>query len=736
MTQAVNISLSRRSFLKASGVATGGLVVATSLQGCGSSAKPVPYAKDFQPNAFLQVSAKGDVLFLIPNAEMGQGIKMGLSTLVAEELNMAPAAVETKFAGSHKAYNMPSMGAQITGGSTTIKERFLPLRQAAASVADVMLSAAARDLGVAKSELTLRNKQIVHAGKQYDWAQFIATAKTLPVAESIALKSPKDFTLIGKDRTPRTDAIAKVTGSAEFGMDVKVPNAKVAVVVASPVYGGSVKSFDATNAKSMSGVQHVVTIFNGVAIVADTYWQARQAAKSVSVEWNNPELAKYSNSNLETELQQALDSEEGLNAFEQGDTEKAFAKAKKTHSAQYKAPYLAHATMEPMNCTVQIKNGAMDVWIPTQAPGLAAQVASEHSGISRENIRIHSTFLGGGFGRRAGHDYLAQAAEIALQTGETIQLVWSREDDTQQGYYRPISWVKFDAGLDDAGKLSAWQVKRAGPNVFPYLADEVFGALVPEFLPKGMVDWISKRPYGVFADWTTDHSSVEGLYEDYDIENKTALHETVDPGLRCGFWRSVGHSFSGFFKECFMDEMAHEAGADPVAFRLSHLDGNPRLKRTVELAAEKAGWATPKAGRALGIATHKSFESYVAQVAEVSVSGGQIKVHKVVCVIDCGIAVNPDIVKSQMESGINFGLSAALHQKVTLKDGAIEQSNFHDFQILRMNEAPDIEVHIVQSEEAPTGVGEPGTPPIAAAVANAVFAASGKRLRELPLSMA
>lgn len=747
ISDSINVSLSRRSFLKASGIAAGGLIVATSLQSCGSTAA-VPYAKDFQPNAFIQITKDSQILLFVPHAEMGQGVETGLTTLVAEELNTSPHLVQTQFAGNHKAYDIPSYGVQITGGSTSIKERFVPMRQAAASVRELMLQAAAQKLSVPVSQLDFDNGSIVKAGERFSLAEFVDIAKTLPVPEDVTLKSSNEFRFIGKNavldksgkmqKLHRKDTLAKVLGTAQFGIDVDEPEAKVAFVRTSPVLGGSVKSFDASSAKGMPGVHHVVTIYNGIAVVADGWWQAKQAAEAVKVDWHSTELANYSDTNLESALAKGLDNEEGVEAEEVGDGLDALNRAEKRHKARYKAPYLAHATMEPMNCTVKITGQNMEIWAPTQAPGLAAQIASERSGISRDNILVHTTYLGGGFGRRAVHDYVGQATEIALLTGETVKLVWSRETDTQNDYYRPISWADFEAGLDSDGNIDSWAVKRAGPNIMPYFLDEGLGALMPEMLPQGMVDWLSKQPFGVFENWMADSSSVEGTHEDYAIANKAVHQVTVDPGLRTGFWRSVGHSWSGFFKESFIDELAYEAGQNPLQYRLQHM-AEPRLKNVLRIAAETSNYeyssstATGSGEKGLGLAAHASFSSYVAQVAEVSITGGQIKVHKVTCVVDCGLVVNPDIVEAQMISGINFGLSAALHQKISLKDGVVQEGSFDNFPVLRMNEAPEIEVMIVESHEAPTGVGEPGTPPIAAAVANAVFALTGKRLRELPL---
>lgn len=743
MSQLVNkverLSFSRRGFLKASGFTAGGLVLGTLLTGC-SDTKPIPYANDLQLNAFIQITAQGDVLFFSPNAEMGQGALTGLTTLIAEELHLHPSKIETRVAGAHSSYTMPEFGVQITGGSTTMAQRFLPMRQMAASARELLLQAASTQLNVPKSSLMLQDGQIIEGNKSHDLAQFIDRARAMPMPKDVPLTPAAEFQWIGKHNTPRIDALAKVTGTAQFGIDVSIPEAKVAMVKNAPVIGSKPLKFTADNTKAMPGVRHIAMVNNGVAVVADTYWQASQAVETLQVEWDRTPLTNYSTNNIDNALQDGLINGSKMKGFESGEGVDALGASAHVYTALYKAPYLAHATMEPMNCTVSIQNNKMAIWIPTQAPDIAAQIAAEHSGISRDNITVHSTFLGGGFGRRVCHDYLAQAVEIALATGEVIKLVWSREDDMRNDYYRPVSWVQYRAGLDSARRLVCLSATRVGPNILPYVLDETLGAMLPESLPKGMVDWISQRPKDVFENWVVDPSNIEGLHEDYQVFNKSVEHVNVDPGLRLGFWRSVGHSYSGFCIESVMDELAHLIGADPLDFRIRYLGDNPRLQHVLKQAAELAGWRNAKQGltdngRYLGLAAHKSFNSYVAQVAEVSVVDDQIRVHKVVCVVDCGIAVNPDMVKAQMEGGINFGLSAALHQKITLQNGVVQQSNFHDFPSLRMDEAPQIEVLIVPSDAPPSGVGEPGTPPIAAAVANAVFVATGKRLRELPLRL-
>ncbi len=732
-----SLNSSRRDFLKFAGISGGGLVLGVSLSGCSSSSTPLPYgSKDmWQPHAFLQVSPAGEVKFFLPQAEMGQGVTHGLVTLVAEELNMPPATVTVKVAGVHKDYDVPDTGMQITGGSASIRTRYDSVRQSAAMARELLMKAAAQQWGVDTDQLTLLDGQISFGDRVASIGDFVAAAAALPTPESVSVKPASEFRWIGKDAGPRVDALAKVTGTAEFGIDVEIPNLKRAALKRCPVIGGTVKSFDAGDAQKVPGVHQVLSIYNGVFVLADHYWQAKRALESVEVEWEYPEtLTAHSTDDIQKAMAEAL-SEEGENAFTQGDVKQGIAQSNTTLKARYSAPFLAHATMEPMNCVVHLQGDRAEVWAPTQAPGLAQQIAAERSGIDRDNIQVHTTFLGGGFGRRAFHDFVAETTAIAKVTGVPVQLVWSREDDMQNDYYRPAAMAEFEAGLDDQGKLLSWSAKRSGPNIMPYMIDEALGMLLPEAVPQSIVEWMSKRGYGVFDGWQIDPASVEGLHEDYTVANKSVDHVTVDPGLRCGYWRSVGHSFSGFFVESFMDELALKSGQDPLAFRLKHMDDNPRLKNVLKLAADKAGWGQAKPGRFLGIAAVKSFESYVAEVAEISVENDAFKVHKVTCAVDCGRVVNPDIVRTQMESGINYGLTAALYGDITIKDGAVQQTNFHDYQVLRMDESPEIDVILVDSEEPPTGVGEPGLPPIAPAVANAVFAATGQRLRSLPLKL-
>ena len=733
------IKQSRRNFLKMTGIAGGGLILGTTLNGCSSTPQPA-YASEqdsFDANAFLQITSDNQIRFYMHHAEMGQGIYHGLTTLIAEELEVVPEKIDVRFAGIHEDYENPAFGVQGTGGSTSMITSFVPIRKAAATAREQLRAAAAQMLEAPIDELEMRAGSVHWQGKAYDYGQFANAASVLPTPRDVSLKPKEKFTQIGKDR-PRLDAVAKSTGTADFGIDIDIPNLHRAALVRSPVHGGSVKSFDATEAKAMPGVKSVVQVESGVAVVAESYWQARKAADALKIDWSLPELAHWSSAEVYKDFKEALDREDGNKSEKSGDGAQALTKAAKVIEADYYTPYLAHSTMETPNCTVRLTADHCEVWAGCQSPSGVLRTAAMHAGLQKDQITVHQAFLGGAFGRRSISDYVAEAVQIAKASGiAAVQLVWSREDDIRHDWYRPASMARLQAGLDDKGQLQCWNVKRVGPNLTAHILDSELDSMLYGVLPAGAADWASKRGYPLFENWIIDPDSVKGLAKDYDSPNKEVRHVTRDPGLRIGYWRSVSYSFSGFFQESFMDELAEATNRDPLEIRLAHTDNNPRLKKVLEAVAAKANWGTPSApGRYQGVAAQASFESYVAQVAEVSVDNNQIKVHKIYCAVDCGLAVNPDVIKAQMEGSIIFGLTAALHGEIMLEKGAVQQSNFHDYPLLRMNEAPEIEVIIIDSQEAPGGVGEPGMPPLAPAVANAVFAATGQRLRSLPLKLA
>jgi len=731
----------RRSFIKNISLAGAGLVVGLPLTACVNASQPNKSQTALIPNALLQITHDNIINFYLPRSEMGQGTYTGLTTIVAEELDVNPSKINVINAPVGDDYKNIEYGFQVTGGSNSIRTHFLPLRHLAANARLVIRQAAAQQLNVTLADVKTDNGSIVVNSKSLPYGEFVDRANTLDFPEHAALKDKSQFKYMGKN-APRLDGLAKSTGTAQFGIDVDFEGLHRAALKRCPVMGGKVKSFDDSAVRAMPGVKSVVKIHNGVAVIADHYYQAKNALVNLKVEWDLPEtLAAFSSDSTASDngkalFKTALDSNESSNAYEQGGGFEALKNAGKVIEAQYWAPYLAHATMEPMNCTVKLTGKHLELWVGSQAPDFAKLTAAYYADVPKGNVTVNSTFLGGGFGRRVNNDFVAEAAAIAKASGLPVQLVWSREDDMKNDCYRPASMVKFSVGLNSEGLIDSWMVKRAGPQIMPYVMDDIVDGLMPGFLPNRMVDGLSKAGYSLYKSLLVDHASVEGLYEDYDAPHKSADHVTADPGLPVGNWRSVGHSYSGFFKESMMDEIAARQNKDAVEYRLKHLKGNPKLANTLTVAAEKAGWNKPlPKGHYHGVATHASFHSFVTQIAEVSVTNNQLHIHNVVCVVDCGLAVNPDIVKAQMESGIIYGLSAALHGEITLQKGEVVQSNFHDYPALRINESPNIEVFIIESDDAPTGVGEPGLPPIAAAVANGIFAATGKRLRSLPLKI-
>ncbi|MBT4493039.1 MAG: xanthine dehydrogenase family protein molybdopterin-binding subunit, partial [Gammaproteobacteria bacterium] len=563
---------------------------------------------------------------------------------------------------------------------------------------------------------------------------FVTTAASLSLPTDTPLKNNADFRYIGKE-LPRVDAMAKSTGTAPYGIDTHIDGMHYAVVRRSPVAGAKLKSVDKTAASKLAGVTDIIEISNGVAVVAEKYWQAKTAADALSTEWESVPLSTVSTKQVESDYKHAMENDEGVSAQKEGDFEKTLAESKDILESEFWAPYLAHAPLEPMNAVLKIENGEADIWTGSQGPVGVQGLVSKFTGIEQDRVRVHNLYLGGGFGRRATLTHIIEVTEIAVATSKTIKLTWSREDDIKHGLYRPASLMKIKAGVDDNGYVTAWQAKRAGGNITPETLRNMFPAFLPG-LGDGTLDFLTGLAEDVFTGMIPDPSSIEGLAEGYDLPNREVQHFSVEHGLPLTFWRSVGHSHNAFAKEAMMDELAEIAGMDPVEFRLKNTENNPRLHNVIKVAGEKMKTMSPPEGHYLGFAAHGCFATDVAEIAEVSVEHGRIKVHKVTCVVDCGIAVTPDIVRAQMEGGIMFALTAALHGRLDLENGEIVQSNFHDYQILRMDESPEVEVVIIESEDDPTGVGEPGVPPLAPAVASALYAATGQRLRSLPLKLA
>jgi len=706
------INQGRRIFLKAGAVVGGGLLIGFHLPLANRAGEAEAAATEFVPNAWIRIDADDTVTLRVASSEMGQGVYTAIPMLLAEELECDWARIRVEMAPADKAYINPIIGMQLTGGSTAVRAFWMPLRQAGAAARDLLIHAAAQTWKVKEDECRAESGIVLHETSQRkaSYGELAAKAATLPIPSEVFLKEPGEFKLIGKS-TPRLDTPLKVNGSAVFGMDVKLPGLLSAVVARCPVFGGKPRKFDATQAKRKPGVSQVLSIHSGIAVVADSFWAAQQARAALVVEWDEGANAKLDSTAVRKQLEQAL-KKKGVNARNDGDAATAFKAAAKRIEAVYEAPYLAHACMEPMNCTAVVKKDSCELWVPTQNQTAAQLVASQITGLPPEKVKVNTTFLGGGFGRRGEQDFVAEAVQLAMATGAPVKLIWTREDDMHHDYYRPATLNRLGAALDKEGMPVAWRHEIAGGSIF----SRVF----PSSIKNGI-----------------DNTSVEGAANlPYAIPNLQVTWAMENGAVPVGFWRSVGSSQNAYVTECFLDELAAAAGKDPYEYRRALLAKHPRHLGVLELAAQKAGWGTPlPAGRTRGIAVAEAFGSYCAQVAEVSVEHGLVRVQRVVCAIDCGQVVNPDTVVAQMESGIVYGLTAALKGEITIKNGRVEQGNFHDYPLLRYDEMPEIEVYIVKSSENPGGVGEPGTPPIAPAVVNAVFAATGKPVRKLPIRM-
>lgn len=730
--------MKRRDLLKAIGAASAGLVVGVPLSGCqpfaAGTLEAVEGAVAF--NAFLRITPTNEIHFYQPRAEMGQGVRTGLTVLIAEGLGVTPERIQVHHVGVDEAYRLPGQPIQLTGGSTSVKESFTQLIQAGAIAKAAIGAAAAEQLGVEAARLRLRDGRVWLGERSYNYGDFVEAAARRPLPEVDASPVTEPYQFIGKSG-PSQDALAKSTGTAVFAIDVVVPNRKVAVVVRCPVAGGRLDRYDASGLSGIPGDVELVALPHGVGVVANTYWRARQTAAKLKVDWIYPALVGDSTDTINAKMVASLAEGDGQNADKTGDFATGLSGATKTLDASYTAPHLAHATMEPPNCTIAFdaNKQTATLWVGSQVPDLARAVAAHFLDIEADQVTVHATFLGGGFGRRLYTDFIAEAAQICKATDVPIQLIWSREDDIRHDFYRPSTLMRFEGGVNAEGQVIALSAKRSGADALAHFIDASGEALLSPYVGWTAAGWLGERSYSVFKRLTVDATSVEGLLGTYTVPNTAVRHATVDAGIPVGFWRSVGHSYSAFGIESFIDELAHATGQDPVAFRLRHLDNDDRMKNVIQLAAAKAGWGTPTPGQFLGIAAHRSFDTWVAQVVSLSIVAGNPRVHRVTCAVDCGVAVTPDVIRQQIAGGVVFGLTAALYGEITFKDGAVVQSNFHDYPLLRLSEAPDIDVHIVESAAPPTGVGEPGVPPIAPAVANAIFAATGKRLRQLPLRL-
>ncbi|HTA73125.1 MAG TPA: xanthine dehydrogenase family protein molybdopterin-binding subunit [Gemmatimonadaceae bacterium] len=703
-------TLSRRDFVVVMAAAGGGLLLGCRIDDRSNS-------NAFAPNAFVRIGADGRVTLVMPQIEMGQGMYTALPMLIAEELEVGLDQVTVEQAPpNEKLYVNPLFGIQATGGSTSVRAFSEPLRKAGAAARMMLVAAAAGQWRVDPSACSAQRGVVTHGAtkRTLPYGALADRAAKQPVPTEISLKDPKDFTLIGT-RAKRLDTPSKVNGSAQYGIDVRVPGMKIATLAASPVVGGKVASLDEAKALSVKGVHQVVKLDDVVAVVADHMWAAKQGLAALNVTWDDGANGHVGTADVLKDIA-AVSETAGLIARKDGDGAAGLARAAKRIEAVYHVPFLAHAAMEPLVVTVHVRPDACEVWTGSQVLARAQATAAEVTGLPPEKVIVHSQLIGGAFGRRLEYDYVTRAVRIAKQVEGPVKIVWTREEDMQQDVYRPYYYDRIAAGLDTAGKPVAWTHRITGPSI------------LARFLPPAFKNGL---------DGDALDTAAQMLYEIPAVQIEYLRHE--EPVLNTGFWRGVGNTHNDFVMESFIDELAAAAKADPVAYRRALLTKSPRALAVLDLATEKAGWGQPlPAGHGRGVALlYCSWNTYMAQVAEVEVSPShEIRVHRVVCACDCGQMVNPDIVTAQMEGGIIYGLSGALWGEVTLKNGRVEQSNFTDYRVMRMNESPVIETHLVVNHEKPGGMGEPATACIAPAVANAVYAVTGKRIRQLPLQPA
>ena len=706
----------RRHFLIGVAVVAGGVTLGRMYGGrfiAANAATGEPGTTQFQPHAFLRIGSDNVITVIIGKSEMGQGVHTGLVIPIAEELDIDPQRVRVEFAGVDPAFNNPFIGGQLTGGSMSTWSTFEQLRKTGAAARALLLTAAAREWQVDAASLKTANGTITDGRRSLRYGDLAALAATLPVPKDVTLKDPAQFKYIGQPHH-RLDGPDKVTGRTVFGMDINLPDMLYAMVARSPVFGGKLRSFNADAAKAIAGVIAVRQVPTGVAVYATNTWAARRGRDALQLQWDEGDATNLSTAKLRAEWH-SLANSPGAVAKHLGDAEKALAGAAKTIEVEYELPYLAHACMEPLNCTAHVSTAGCELWVGTQAQSQDQQLVARALGIDAKRVKINTVFLGGGFGRRAGghSDFPVEAAQVANGMGRPVKTIWTREDDMRGGHYRPFSISHIRAGVDAQGWPLA--ISHRAVNQSVYSVSDFARRLVKNGVDPSSVEGAADMPYAI------PHHHIE-----------THITEEAVPIL---FWRSVGNSINGFITNSLLDELAALGHKDPVELRRHMLAAKPRQLAVLEKAVSESGYGkvTLPKGHAHGVALHECFGSIVAQVAEVSLDSANVRVHRVTCAVDCGLAVNPDQVKAQMQSAIVFGLSAALRGEITLEGGRVQQSNFNDYPVVRMSEAPAIDVHIVASTEKPGGVGEPGLPPIAPAVCAALYALTGKRIRRLPI---
>ena len=701
--------MTRRTFIKSTGLmiaacaAPGGLVNVS--QGFAAD------ASTFKPHAFLEIAADDTVTVWVGQTELGQGTHTGIAMILADELGADWKHVQVKQALAGKPFIDPMYNMQFTGGSTSLRHRWDLFRNVAAAAREMLIQAAAREWGAKFADCRAENSKVLHPnGRSLSFGQLCQKAAALPVPEKPSLKDAKDYRIIGSKKA-RLDIPDKVAGRTQFGIDFKVPNMIVAAVARPPAYGAKPLSFDEKAAKAVHGVLAVVPLEDKVAVCAKTTYAALEGRDALDIRWSGGSHPDLSDENLDKWYREHL-SKTGAIAEAKGDAKEALGQAAKTLEAQYKFPYIAHATLEPMNCTVHVKKNRVRIWAPTQGQTTTQMTAAKMTGLPPEKIEVMTTYCGGGFGRRGEVSVVIDAVSLSMQMKRPVKVVWTREDDFKNDFYRPGSRSHVQAGLDSSGKLIAWVHKIATPSIM--------SRVVPQFIKNGVDSW-----------------SVEGVNNmDYELPNRFVEYVMVDLPIPVGFWRAVGNTFNPFAVETFMDELAAAAGRDPVDFRLNILPKGSRPYRTLQLLAEKSGWGrTVPAGRSRGIALRSCFGSTAGHVAEVSVNQktGAVTVHKVICAVDCGPAVYPDAITAQMEGGVVMALSVAFYERIRFANGGVKTANFDEYRLLTMAEVPEIEVHIAQSRHKIGGIGELGIPTVAPAVANAIANAVGVRLRGLPI---
>ncbi|WP_420223596.1 molybdopterin cofactor-binding domain-containing protein [Pigmentiphaga litoralis] len=733
-TPAAVDSPARRRFLQVGAAAGGGLLIGFGLTGCSRedrNAKPPEAAVGhattnvtgdapaLAQRAFIRIDRQGVVTLIVHKTEMGQGTYTSMPMLIAEELEVDLSQVKLEHApADNSLYSDPLLGGQVTGGSTSIRGGWQPMREAGAAARMVLVAAAAQTWKVDAGECQARNGKVTHAssGRTLHYGELVDAAARMDTPKSITLKKPEDFAVIGKS-LKRLDSPGKVNGQAKFGIDVRLPNMLIATVAACPVPGGKLQAADDAKAMAVKGVRHVLKLDNAVAVVGDHMWAAKQGLAALEPTWSDGPNAAMTTATIIADMKTASNSA-GVVARNDGDANKDAPKGGQRLEAVYEMPFLAHATMEPMNCTVDLRADGCDLWLGTQVPALAQGAAAKLTGLSNDQVKVHNHFIGGGFGRRLEVDMVTQAVAFARQVKQPVKFVWTREEDIQHDMYRPYYYDRLAATIDDKGMPQTWSHRITGSSI------------MARFAPAAMKDGL-------------DPDAVEGARDmPYAIPNVHVDYVRHEPPVPTAFWRGVGPTHNIWVVESFIDELAAAAKQDPVAYRRELLDKSPRLRQVLNLAAEKAGWGTPapavdghRVGR--GVSAQFAFGSYIAQVIDVAVDpAGEVKVTRVVCAVDCGQLVNPDTVMAQIESGVVFGLTAALWNEITFDKGRVQQSNFGDYRMMRLNEAPRIEVFLAKSTDDPGGIGEPGTAATAPALTNAIFAATGQRIRKLPVSSA